>query len=293
MASGPPVLTVTVHDLTMAPTLTALCAGYESGEWRMKQLARTIINALPSFALTYTEADGFDSDSGMEMMGRAVHSVYATEKYEKRGEFGEVLLHLVIRQVFNTIPAVSKIYFQDNDNHVVKGFDAVHVVADDADLELWLGEVKFYESRAQAIAAVREELHQHTDADYLRREFAAITAKIDRKWPHSDRLALLLHPDTSLDDVFDRLVVPVLLTYDSPIVAARVAELADTDDRGRSTHAAYLEAFEAEMRAGLAAFAKDLPVNVAIRLIFVPLHQKKVLLTELHERLKSMQRATE
>jgi hypothetical protein len=252
-----------------------------------------MIQAIPSFALTHSQYESFDGDTGVEMLGRAVHSVYATEKYQKRGEFGEILLHMVMRQVFATVPAVSKIYFQDNDNHVVKGFDAVHVVADEKQIELWLGEVKFYEHLGKAITDVRAELHKHTEAGYLEREFAAITAKIDPAWPHADRLKLLLHPDTTLDEVFDNLTVPVLLTYNSEVVAARVAEMNEAGGPCKDTYDAYKNTFETEIRAGLDKFAKDLPADVRVRLILVPLHDKNTLLSELHARLTSMQRATE
>ncbi|KRC53034.1 MULTISPECIES: DUF1837 domain-containing protein [unclassified Nocardioides] len=293
MGDASTTLSVLVHDFACSPSVTGLCAGYEDGTWRLEHLARSIVKAIPEFALTYSELQHLDGDTAVEMLGRAVRSLYSTDKYEKRGEFGEVLLHLVLREVFSTIPAISKIYFQDNDNHVVKGFDAVHVVASSDDLELWLGEVKFYDNRSSAVSAVKAELHQHTDGNYLRREFAAITGKIDPAWPHGDRLKLLLHENTSLDDVFDRIVIPVLLTYDSPVVADRIVQLSTATDRGKSTASRYAEDFEKEIRDGLSTFAEGIPTGVLIRLILVPLHQKKALVTELHTRLKSIQRATQ
>jgi hypothetical protein len=36
--------------------------------------------------------------------------VYTTEKFKRRGEFGELLLHAVIRELWETEPAVSKLY---------------------------------------------------------------------------------------------------------------------------------------------------------------------------------------
>ena len=58
----------------------------------------------------------------------------------------------------------------------MKGFDAVHVVDTGASLELWLGEVKFYET-SQGDPDVVKELEAHTQQDYLRSEFAAIVTK--------------------------------------------------------------------------------------------------------------------
>ena len=124
----------------------------------------------------------------MRLIKKAAVTVYTTEKYKKRGEFGELLLHALIREVFNSQPAISKLYFKTSTNETVKGFDAVHVVANDDGLELWLGEVKFYEDIHQAIYAVIPELQSHTDGDWLRREFILIDSKIDPKWQHADAL---------------------------------------------------------------------------------------------------------
>ena len=77
-------------------------------------------------------------------MRQVVMSIYQSENFKSRGEFGELLLHAIIRETYNTIPAISKIYYKDGPNETVKGFDAVHVVVTDDTLELWLGEVKFY-----------------------------------------------------------------------------------------------------------------------------------------------------
>jgi hypothetical protein len=63
-------------------------------------------------------------------------------KYLKRGEFGELILHLILRDFHNTIPLLSKIYFKDSIGHTVHGFDAVHI--DPVNKTLWLGESKLY-----------------------------------------------------------------------------------------------------------------------------------------------------
>ncbi|MEN3029932.1 Hachiman antiphage defense system protein HamA [Chromobacterium amazonense] len=46
-----------------------------------------------------------------------------------------------LRQPAASWIAISKIYFKDAVNNTVKGFDAVHVLATQNGLELWLGEV--------------------------------------------------------------------------------------------------------------------------------------------------------
>ncbi|MFJ2215008.1 DUF1837 domain-containing protein [Streptomyces sp. NPDC101062] len=295
LGSGRAFLEVIVDDGSVTPALTGLCAGFESGQWRAAQLARRLLDEVPDFALSHSERQEFDTDTGMEMIRRAMRKIYTSEKYASRGEFGEILLHVALREVFRTEAAVSKIFFKDSSNETVKGFDAVHVVEGGDDLELWLGEVKFYTKLSQAVSDVVKELHDHLGSDYLRSEFIAIEGKIDPQWKHAETLRRLIHEDTSLDKIFGRVTVPVLLTYDSKAVNNRVNEFSDNSDtRPNSTEEDYRKKFEEEVRKGWDAFvAAGLPTRVTIRLILVPLHVKAALTKELHERLKWFQRATD
>lgn len=238
-----------------------------------------MIEWLPDFVLRDSERESLRADNAVALVAKAAHAVYTSQKYQKRGEPGELLLHIVLRQVFQTSPAVAKLFFKDSANDTVKGFDAVHVVSTDTQLELWLGEVKFYEDVADAIRDVVAELERHTSKDYLRAEFAAITHKIDAASPHAAKLKKLLDPNTSLDEVFDCLCVPVLLTYDSDVMAANTKE---TDE--------FTAAFEAEVEKHHATFClKGLPPKLRIHLILLPMSTKKVLIDEFDKRLKSAQ----
>lgn len=274
-----PFLEVRVHRLDIAPGLTGLCAGYELGEWRCDQLAAHLMKWLPEFALSPTECETIGAHNAVDMVGQAARAVYASGNYQARGEFGELLLHVVLRQVFNTYPAISKYYFKDSANDTVKGFDAVHVVATDVGLELWIGEVKFYTDIATAIRDVVEELEGHTQRDYLRSEFTAILHKVDDRWAHAERLRALLDVNTSLDKVFDAVCLPVLLTYDSPTIASF-----------STVSNEFKRAFEDEVMAHYKRFcSKSLPDRVRIHLFLLPLSSKGELVRRLDERLKACQ----
>lgn len=213
-----PFLELRVHDLSAAPGLTGLCVGYEAGDWRTDRLADHVFEWLPEFALKATEWDG--GGNPVAAVRKAARRVYETGKFERRGEFGELLLHIAIRQAFGSFPAISKIFYKTATNDPVKGFDAVHVVGTGDELELWLGEVKFYQDVRKAIREVVAELQAHTAFDYLRGEFILILDKLDDSTPHAESLRRLLSPNVSLDTVFSRASLPVLLTYDSDCVNA-------------------------------------------------------------------------
>lgn len=279
MLANQPLLTVVVHDLALAPPLTGLCAGYELGKWRLDALADHLLETLPEFCLTYSEAKELNHETAVALIRQAAKRVFTTKKFEKRGEFGELLLHVVLKQVVKTLPAISKIYYKDADNDTVKGFDAVHVVVADDQLELWLGEVKFYEDITVAIRDVVAELHKHTDAQYLRREFYAIQNKLDDAWPHAAKLKALLHDNTSLDTVFSALCVPVLLTYDSATTASH-----------DSYCQPYVDALTAEMRKIHGRFVTKRLPPVRIHLFLIPTATKKALIAKLDDKLKTWQR---
>ncbi|MFH8888672.1 DUF1837 domain-containing protein [Streptomyces sp. NPDC017949] len=283
-----------MEDASIDPPLSGICAGFEAGGWRSTQLAKRLFDDIVDFALSFSEREEFNSDTGMLMIGRAVRKIYTSPKYEKRGEFGELLLHVALREIFRTQTAISKIYFKDGSNETVKGFDAVHIVESGTGLELWLGEVKFYTRLGDAIRDVVKELHDHVAANYLRAEFLAIEGKIDRAWKYAPQLRSMIHEDVSLDEIFENITIPVLLTYDSKAVADRVEAMgADPDASLADTRELYREAFEKEVRKGWDSFvAVGLPSKVRIRLLLVPLHLKKELVKALDERLRKWQEAT-
>lgn len=281
-------LKLVFHEVSLFGDNLALCAGFERGKWRNDQLADHIIEWLPEFALNHSELNEIGHHNAIRMVKKAAKIVYQTEKYGSRGEFGEILLHIAIRQVYKTIPAVSKIYYKSSVNKTVEGFDAVHVIKKEDGLELWIGETKFYNEVNKAIYDVCIEIVNHLESNYLRSEFILIKNKIDPTWPEADSLKKLLEDNISLDVVFQRACIPVLLTYDS-----------DTVQNSNENNQTYIDNIKKEisdaykkMRARLkneyeARFNQTLPVTVHI--ILIPLKEKKALNSALNTRLKALQ----
>jgi hypothetical protein len=282
MKTPEPFLLVREHDLQIVPSICGLCVGYEQGVWRKNALADHIVEWLPEFSLTADECKLIQHANLVKFIRRAAQLVYQTKKFEKRGEFGELFLHAIIRQVHKSRPLISKIYYKTGVNETVKGFDAVHVVGPASTLELWLGEAKFFRSIDRAIMAVVKEIEGHLATNYLRQEFMLITGKLG-DGPISTKIKTLLSPNTSLDDVFKRVCIPVLLTYDSKCVS---------DHTSCST--AYVAAFKSEILKHQRAFAdalkhKKVPAEVRIHLFLMPLHKKEELVQALEGKLKTWQ----
>jgi hypothetical protein len=268
-----------VHDLDLEPGLTGLCVGYEDKKWRCSQLVDHSMDWLPEFALKASELYGMGSHNCIDLIRNAARKIYKSKKFRNRGEFGELLLHIAIRQVFDSIPAISKIYYKSARNDTVKGFDAVHVVATENEFELWLGEAKFYKNATKAIGEVVTEIAEHTDFDYLRDEFILISDKIDRTSDFAEELKELLSKNTSLDEVFARACIPVFITYDSDCVNSHVR-----------TNKSYASEFAKEVRKVYRRFArKELPMNIRVHLFLMPLSKKEELVEALNKKLKTWQ----
>jgi len=282
-------LELVFHETSKHGDDLALCVGFERGVWRNEQLADHVMEWLPEFALNHSELNEIGHHNAVRIIKKAAQIVYKTEKYGTRGEFGEILLHIAIRQVYKTIPAVSKIYYKTAVNETVKGFDAVHVVKKADGLELWIGETKFYKDVTKAIYDVSKEIVDHLETDYLKSEFILIKNKIDPAWEEAELLKTLLDSNTSLDKVFKRVCIPILLTYESTIVQS-----------GKVTDDDYIDAIRKEIKDSYARmrnklndgykdrFKAALPITVHV--ILIPLKEKKPLIDALDARLKVMQK---
>lgn len=270
---------VNCQSMQLDPRLHGVCAGYESGAWRAEQLSRYLIEWLPEFCLTYSELQSIRGTNAVSQLRAAAQTVYDTDKYDRRGEFGELLLHALLRETMQTQPAISKIFFKDSVNNTVKGFDAIHVVDTPSGLELWLGEVKFYKDIGSAIADVAVELKAHFEDNYLKKEFLLITNKLDPTWSGTQKLKQLLHRNVSLDEVVSAIVVPVLLTYESKTTQAYKKACAE-----------YTQKLEVELeKIHLRFKAANSVKHVRVELFLFPMASKKDLLDQLHKRLVAAQ----
>nr|VFK12482.1 MAG: protein of unknown function (DUF1837) [Candidatus Kentron sp. LPFa] len=260
--------------------VSGLCVGYEQNQWRYSAFADYIMEWLPEFCLNSKERDELSYESAVKSLRKAANLVYQTDKYARRGEFGELFLHAAIRCVFESLPAISKLYYESSVNNTVKGFDCVHVVGPLDDLELWLGEVKFYKKVSDAIRDVVAEIDEHLEVDFLRKEFILIGNKLGERDSYTAAVQRLISERTSLDTIFKRICIPVLLTYESPVVEQHTAA---TDE--------YIRDFCAEIERHFGTFhekAANLP-SVRIHLFLFPLEDKERLIAALHKKLKAWQ----
>ena len=243
---------------------------YEIQRWRAKELARHIFEWIPDFALTDSERAGITAGRIMEKTADAVRRTFG-RKFDP-STAGEILLHAICRAQFGASTVINKVWFKSSFNMPYHGFDGVHVVHSDAGLELWLGEAKFYKNAARAVDRVIADMKSHLDRDYLHDEFALVGPKMSADHPHAAEIRKLMAPNTSLDEVFQVLTLPVLIMYDSPTACSHT-KVSDEYVRGLADE---ISAHAARLLDGV-----DAAIRPQIRAFFIPMANKHDLVDHL------------
>lgn len=206
---------------------TGVFCDYESGEWNYRQFIAWIAEHLPSFALTPEEFTDLNDRNMLEKLERAAGIIYGRKNIvDRRGEFGELILHGLIRDIYQTTPLISKIFYKTGVGETVKGADCVHVIEKDGEIDsLWLGEAKFYKDGnaglTEAVKSVEDMLNRLANREEfltIRHHLKDSTASISKKAEE------LLSDATSLDKIKAKICVPMLVTYDSDVTNAHIAD---------------------------------------------------------------------
>ena len=203
--------------------------------FRFTELANTIINTIPEYVFAHYQTPGILQTDAVERLREAAKSIYKVTGYDlmrkaclendisaqaelnklphqKRGEFGELLLHLLLRDFHGTIPLISKAYFKDSAGTPAHGFDAVHISP--IEQILWLGESKFYSDSKEGIKALIADIKSHFVTDYLNEQIAIIKKNLEcNDIPQRDEWINILNGSSKLSDQINMINIPLLCTY--------------------------------------------------------------------------------
>lgn len=261
-------------------TLRAYHVGFDENEFRLKPLVDLLVGVIPEFAFGYQEGATLLLTDIVDKLREAARLIYTTDKYNRRGEFGEIVLHLLLRDFCRTIPLISKIYFKDARNDTVKGFDGVHIQICDDLKKLWLGESKIYTNGRSGVLKLAEDVKDHLDKGYLRSEFNLISKKIPENIPEREHWVKLMHEHQTLENILNSICIPCVCTYSSKLF-----------ENHKDTTNEYLDDFKAECYNLKDKFDDaNIVTDVEIILLLLPIQSKKELVEKLDERLKHAQR---
>ena len=141
--------------------------------------------------------------------------------YNSKGIFSELILHFLLRDMKETLPLISKIYFKDSNAVEAHGFDAVHVT----DSTLWLGETKFYTNGKSGIRALIDDLNKHFKHEYLKEQFLIISRAIVHNDDLREEWIHKISSSNRLEEIFNFIKIPLLCIYEDPVVLAILKEL--------------------------------------------------------------------
>jgi Cap4 SAVED domain len=96
-------------DETGNPVQTICCAGFELNAWRCVPFAEHLIEWLPEYALPEDELAVNHANMYVKLKQAAIR-VYTSDKYKNRGEAGEITLHGICRDYFDTLPISPRVF---------------------------------------------------------------------------------------------------------------------------------------------------------------------------------------
>lgn len=261
------------------PVDVICCAGFELKAWRCIPFAEHLIEWLPEYALPEEELAVTHANMYVKLK-KAAMRVYTSEKYKNRGEAGEIALHAICRDYFDTLPISSRVFYKSATNDVIKAFDMVHArLPPDSGVELWLGESKLYSSAVDAIAEAVKSVTAHLQQGFLSRQKLLLGPQIPKTTPRYSELIELFEPQTSIDKFLAAAVFVVGILSNSK--ACQAGTIID------DTYKIALEKEFSSMRQRMER--SSLANNIRLLLLYVPLADKDCLVTTFDTKLKGLQ----
>lgn len=271
----------------------------------INELASCIINTIPEYVFAQYENPEIPQTDTVEKLREAARSIYKIKNFEtmrrwylehdetaktelekisenQRGEFGELLLHLILRDFKGTIPLISKVYFKDSAGVPAHGFDAVHISPDEK--ILWLGESKFYNDGKTGVRNLLKDLTEHFTRDFLNEQFAIIKKNLENNSiPQRDEWIKTLSNCSKLQEKISMINIPMLCTYTHDIYQRFSDFTKDDAITYHETNIRELKQYFDEKNE------HPLKAQLNVILLLFPVRNKKELVIKLHEKLWHMQ----
>ncbi|AWI34818.1 HamA C-terminal domain-containing protein [Helicobacter apodemus] len=203
--------------------MLSLVNDFESNQWRSKKFRNFIINNLKEVALNKKERDALSGNEG-DILERAISKMHIDNS---GGEIGEVFLYGIMKNYYNALPVVPKIFYKQNPNDNAKGADSVHITLEELEenaYHIWLGESKIYNDITGSINEAVKSVYELLATDKLKKEKSLImnlndiedylSDVDDSKKPLMIELKKTLNDRTSLDEMKKILHIPISIIYE-------------------------------------------------------------------------------
>jgi len=217
------------RDINNTPNLSpienkkvfGLANTFEAGDWEYKKFYDFLLTNIAETALTKKERDDLYDDYGTLLR----KSAEKLKLSEDDGEIGEILLYGIMRNYYNAISVVPKIFYKQNCNDPAKGADSVHIVIENENtFSLWFGEAKFYNNIEDArLYEIINSVHNSLETDKIKKENSIITNLNEIKDSNEiseelkQKIYSILNNDNSVDNIKPIMNIPILLLYECEI----------------------------------------------------------------------------
>ena len=274
-------------------------------KYMLEEFAKVVMEVIPEYVFAHYENEEINDLNAVSKLREAAHSIYKIKEFElmrryylygdleakqeldnssykNRGEFGELILHFLLRDFKGTMPLISKVYFKDSSGVPAHGFDTVHISPNEK--VLWLGESKFYSNGKVGIKKLLEDLEEHFKKEYLDEQFIIIKKNLEcNEIPQRQRWIEELSNCNKLGDKLNMINIPMLCTYENDIYTK-------FEDLNEADAINYHELNVRELKKYFDDENKHpLKSRLNVILLLFPVKNKKELITLLHEKLWHMQ----
>ncbi|WP_203296760.1 HamA C-terminal domain-containing protein [Luteirhabdus pelagi] len=252
---------------------------YSSGKYRQSELKQIINDSLPHFALTPSEYQEYSKTNDDGEKYRVAWSRISRRSKSNKGDYGELLLYLILKVFFKSDKLVTKVKLKTG-NQEVYGYDCAHFSIEDNEPILWLGESKFYSNFSGGLSNAFESLEAHCCEKFTVEEFSFLEPHIElnKDFPYREIIRDRLKGIQSFDEV--KIKVPVFITYDCNKIK----------NHKNSSTPDFIKDFEEEFMSKWKSIeAKELDLKSNFELIFIILPLESV--EELKSQIDQLEQA--
>lgn len=186
---------------------------YENGEYRQVELAKIIRGVIEEYALTPDEIKKFSSIADWDEMRRHAWKRISTAHKNKKGDYGEVLLYILLNYFYKIEKFTTKVRLRSALGDQIKGFDCAHFEKKGDNLTFWLGEAKLRKDFSSAISSVFDSIETLTNINKIKDEFIILSTEIEVADKElKNNIITELSGGKSIDKI--SIKIPVLVSYE-------------------------------------------------------------------------------
>lgn len=203
--------------------LLSMVNDFEDGKWRDSKFDSYIWDNIAQTALSEKERNCLVKKHYSELVEAAKNlrlTDSENDENSKGSELAEIILYGIMKDYYNALPVVPKIFYKQNSQDYAKGADSVHIVIEDNDFSLWFGEAKFYNSIETArLSVIIESIRNSLKSDKIKKENSIIRniSDIDNlniEQAVKEAIKEALKNTESIDFLKPRIHVPIFILHE-------------------------------------------------------------------------------